>query len=103
MGRDIPKEVENLKTLLLQATPIWIDGIDFLAFNYGDESQPHSMAGYPTGITSASGSAVIDRRTGRWRFVAPHMRLTNVSHVSRFDRARVNLTFDEVRTKIEKS
>src|SRR3989338_7827088 len=101
MSSNVVSEIERLKMLLLQSTPVWIEGKDFLAFNYGDESQKHSMAGYNSRITSASGSAVIDRKTGQWRFLEPHIRLTNVSHVSTFDQTRFGLTFDEIRKAIE--
>ncbi|MBI2035932.1 MAG: hypothetical protein HYT12_04635 [Candidatus Liptonbacteria bacterium] len=95
-------EVERLKSLLLQDTPIWIDGLDFFAFNFGDESQKHPMAGSDSKISSKSGSAVIDRKTGEWRFTEPHMPIVNVSHVPQFDHIKVNVAFDEVRKAIEK-
>ena len=96
-------EVLRLKGLLLQAKPIWIDGIDFLAFNFGDENQNHSEAGRDSVISSAAGSAVVDRRTGKWRFVEPHMPIRNVSHVPKFARAYVNLTFNDLKREIENS
>ncbi len=92
--------VERLKGLLLQATPIWIEGIDFFAFNFGDKAQSHSMAGYPSKITGESGSAVIDRATGHWRFGKPNVPIVNVSHVDTFERARLELTFDQVKKAI---
>ncbi len=103
MTRNIAIEVDKLKELLLQATPVWIDGTDFFGFNFGDESQEHSMAGVSSKLTSAKGSAIIDRDTGVWQFTGPHMPLVNVSHVPTYDHAKVNLTFDEVKRAIETS
>lgn len=102
MNHDIAKEFERLKQLLLQATPVWIDGIDFFAFNFGDGSQENSMAGSDSKITSAAGSAIIDRDTKQWRFGEPHMPIVNVSHVLKYDQARAELTFMEVKRLVER-
>ncbi|MFY9462143.1 MAG: hypothetical protein WAP51_03000 [Candidatus Sungiibacteriota bacterium] len=101
MSDSIKSEVQQLKNLLLQPTPIWIDGIDFDAFNFGDKNQDYSEAGRDSVISSASGSAIIDRSTGKWRFVGPHMPIRNVSHVQKFDKAKVSLTFDDVKREVE--
>ena len=102
MANNISDEVQRLKGLLLQAKPIWIDGIDFLAFNYGDESEQNPMGRSHSVISSASGSAIIDRRTGNWRFTEPHMPIRELSHFIRgFERAKVDLTFNDVKGEME--
>jgi len=101
MDKDIRARVERLKTLLLQDAPIWIEGKDFFAFNYGGKTQGHSMSGVSSKISSGTGSAIIDRTTREWRFGSPHMPIVNVDHVMSFDRTAIDLTFEEVRMAIK--
>ena len=80
MVRDIKDEVDKLKEFLLRNDPIWIEGIDFLALNYGDESHDYTPAGLNSVISGESGSAIINRRTGKWRFTEPYIRIAEASH-----------------------
>ena len=98
---DRTRDFEKLKKLLLQPAPIWINGVDFDAFNFGDETQNYSEAGRDSLVRSGVSSAVICRKTGKWRFGAPGMRFTNVSHVPDYEKAKINLTFVEMREMIE--
>ena len=102
MVRDIKGEVDKLKKLLLQDAPIWIEGINFDAFNYGHESNDYTPAGSDSRVSGETGSAIIDRRTGKWRFTESHIRIPEVSHVPKFERVKVDLTFDEVKKELEK-
>ena len=46
-----------------------------------------------------TGSAVVDRKTGQFRFIAqPYLRITNVSHVPKYDKEVINLTFADLMT-----
>lgn len=100
-SNEVLERVQELKKLLLQKDPIYITGLDFIAFNFGDESQEHSMAGSSSKITgSPNGSAVIDRVTGKWKFVESGMRITNISHVSKYDKVETKLTFEQIKKLI---
>src|SRR3989338_6815725 len=102
MVRDIKDEVDKLKEFLLRNDPIWIEGIDFLALNYGDEFHDYTPAGCDSVISGESGSAIINRRTGKRRFTEPYIRIAEASHIPELERIKVNLIFDEVRREIEK-
>ncbi len=101
-AQELEEKIEQLKNLLLQSAPIWIDGIDFFAFNYGDDPKFNSMAGRDSVVSSEFGSAIIDRQTGEWEFVGPHLGAVNVSHVPKYDKVKIDLTFEQVRNKIQK-
>ena len=92
---------ERLMGLMTQAEPAIVNGSDFMACNFGDESQNYSEAGRDSIISGASGSAIYNRETKKWRLAAPYIRIVNASHLPSHETVSIEFKFEEFRKLIE--
>ncbi|MBI2064826.1 MAG: hypothetical protein HYT62_02090 [Candidatus Yanofskybacteria bacterium] len=94
-------EVRRLVELMTRPEPTIVNGLDFMACNFGDESQDYSEAGRNSIISGQSGSAVYNRETRQWRLAGPYMKIVNASHLPKHETIQMNLKFEELHKTLE--
>lgn len=97
----LARELKHLKTLLLRSDAVFVEGVNFLGLNYGDE-YARVFGETPSKLVCDTGSAYIDRKTKKWRFVDYWTRISEASHMEIGDKVKFNLTFAQVQEAFEK-
>ena len=98
----LARELERLKTLLLRSDAVFVEGVDFLGLNYGDE-YAKVFGEAPSKLAGNTGSAYIDRQTQKWKFLDYWTRNSEASHVKASgEMVKFDLTFAQVRQAFEK-